>query len=317
MPAPSGLSAAFGGAGPPTTRAATLRALLAGAGEAVVLPGVSDALSARLVEAAGFPACYLSGAGVANMQFGVPDVGVVTLTEIVEQARRVADAVRIPVVVDADTGYGSYLTVMRAVHLLEAAGVAGIQLEDQAIPKRCGHFDGKRLVPREEMVARLLAAQQARSDPDLLVIARTDAIAVEGFPAALDRAKAYRDVGADVVFIEAPRTLEEIRAIPRELPDVPLLINVVEGGHTPELPAAELDACGYRVVLHANFLMRAMLHAGERALGHLRTHRETASLHDRLVPWQVRQSLVQQELADRVEDDIRRRAGEAAAGARP
>lgn len=303
------LSAAFGGAPPATSRPAALRRLLDAAGEAIVLPGVADALSARLVEAAGFPACYLSGAAVANAQLGVPDVGLVTLTEITEQARRVADAVRIPIVVDADTGYGGHLSVMRTVHLLEAGGVAGIQLEDQAIPKRCGHFDGKHIVPREEMIARLLAARQARSDPDLLLIARTDAIAVEGFKAALDRAKAYRDAGADVIFVEAPRTAEEIRAIPKELPDTPLLINIVEGGYTPELPVSELDAYGYRIVLHANFLMRAMLHAGERALRHLHTHRETSSLHGSLVTWEARQSLVQRGPADQVEDDVRARAG--------
>lgn len=299
------LSAVFGGLDSVGGRPAALRALLAGDGEAVVLPGVTDALSALLVEAAGFPACYLTGAGIANSQLGVPDVGLVSLTEVVEQARRVVDAVRIPVIVDADTGYGSYLSVMRTVHLLETAGVAGIQLEDQSIPKRCGHFDGKSLVPLEEMVARVLAAQRARTNPDLLLIARTDAIAVEGFPAALDRAKAYSAAGADVIFIEAPRTVEEIRAIPKKLPNVPLLINIVEGGHTPELPAAELDGYGYRIVLHANFLMRAMLHAGQRSLRHLHSRRETASLHGSLLSWETRQSLVQQTLADQVEDEIR------------
>lgn len=303
------LSAAFGVENPADTRPAAMRALLTGDHKTVVLPGVTDALSARLVETVGFPACYLTGAGFANSQFGVPDVGLVTLTEVVEQARRVVDAVRIPVIVDADTGYGGHLSVMRTVHLLESAGVAGIQLEDQAIPKRCGHFDGKRLVPREEMIARLLAAQQARSKPDLLLIARTDAIAVEGFAAAIERARAYRDAGADVIFVEAPRTIEEIRAIPKELSDVPLLINIVEGGNTPELPAAELAACGYRIVLHANFLMRTMLHAGEQALRHLHSRRETVSLHGSLLSWETRQQLVQQELADQVEDEIRRRAG--------
>jgi 2-methylisocitrate lyase-like PEP mutase family enzyme len=304
------LSAFFGGARPDAP--AAFRALVDGGGGAIVLPGVTDALSARLVEAAGFPACYLTGAGVANMQFGVPDVGLITQTEVVENARRIVDAVGIPIVIDADTGYGGYLSVMRTVHLLEAAGVAGIQLEDQAIPKRCGHFDGKQLVPREVMVARLLAAQRARGNADLLVFARTDAIAVEGFTAAIERAKAYRDAGADVVFVEAPRTLEEIRAIPKELPDVPLLINIVEGGRTPELPATELDGYGYRIVLHANFLMRAMLHAGTEALRDLHVRRESASLHNRLVNWETRQSLVAQEAADQVEDEIRARATELA-----
>ncbi|MGH3756450.1 isocitrate lyase/PEP mutase family protein [Actinophytocola sp.] len=302
------LSAFFGGTRP--AGPAALRTLVNGGGGAIVLPGVTDALSARLVEAAGFPACYLTGAGMANVLFGVPDIGVVTQTEVVEHARRVVDSVGIPVVVDADTGYGGHLSVMRTVHLLETAGVAGIQLEDQAIPKRCGHFDGKRLVPREEMVARLLATQRARNDVDLLVIARTDAIAVEGFAAAIERAKTYRDAGADVIFIEALRTIEEIRAVPKELPDVPLLINIVEGGRTPELPAAELDGYGYRIVLHANFLMRAMLHAGTEALRALHVRRGSASLHDRLVSWDTRQSLVGQELADQVEDQIRDRATE-------
>lgn len=304
------LSAFFGG--PRPTGSAALRALVEGGGPALVLPGVTDALSARLVEAAGFAACYLTGAGTANMLFGVPDVGLISQTEVVEHARRVVDAVGIPVVVDADTGYGGYLSVMRTVHLLETAGVAGVQLEDQAIPKRCGHFDGKHLVPPDEMVARLLAAQRARRDTGLLVVARTDAIAVEGFAAAVRRAKTYRDAGADVIFVEAPRTLEEIQAIPKELPDVPLLINIVEGGRTPEVPATELQGYGYRIVLHANFLMRAMLHAGTEALRALHARQESASLHDRLVSWETRQALVGQELADQVEDQIRGRAAELA-----
>lgn len=289
------------------TRHLQLRRLLNDSGTAVV-PGVVDALTARLVERAGFEACFITGAGVANAQLAMPDVGLLTLTEMVEQASRIAGATDIPLIVDGDTGHGGPLSVMRSVSLMESAGISGITLEDQAIPKRCGHIDGQRLVSTEDMLMRLDAAQRARRDPNFVIIARTDARSVEGFESALTRARRYVEAGADAIFIEAPQSVDELARIPRELPDHPLLVNIVEGGKTPHLSVGELSNLGYRFVLHANLLLRVTAKAAQEALAHLRAHGSSAELLDRVMDWEERQELVGLSGLDELEDDLTRSA---------
>lgn len=242
----------------------------------MLAPGAYDALSALLIERAGFEVVYLSGASIAYTQLGRPDVGLVSFDHLVDVARRVCERVRIPVLVDADTGYGNALNVQRTVRVLERMGAAAVQIEDQSFPKRCGHLDAKRLVPAAEMVGKVRAACDARRDASTLIVARTDAIAVEGFEAALGRAAAYREAGADVVFVEAPRTLEEMRVIVRRLGKrVPLVANMVEGGKTPLQTLEDLSALGYRLVLSPGALVRALLPQLEQFLASLRQYGST------------------------------------------
>lgn len=225
-----------------------LRALLAGA-ETVVAPGAYDALSARLIEEAGFQAVYMTGFGTAASLLGRPDIGLLSGSEMIDNARRIAGCVAIPVIADADTGYGNPINVIRTVRDYERAGVAGVHLEDQVMPKRCGHLSGKVLVPADDMVAKVRAAVAARTDPDFVVIARTDARAVEGLRAALDRAARYLEAGADVLFVEAPEDEDEIALIASELAGVPLLFNWAEGGRTPPVSLARLGELGFRIVI--------------------------------------------------------------------
>lgn len=270
--------------------------------EPLLLPGVVDAMGAVLVERAGFRAVYLTGAGLANTQMAVPDVGLLGFESVVTQSMRTAAVTSLPTVVDVDTGLGGPTAVMHVVRTLESVGVAGIQMEDQEMPKRCGHFDRKRVVPSGHMQAKIQAALTARSDPNMIVIARTDAVAVEGIESAIERGKAYRDAGADVVFVEAPDEVDQIERIPREIPDVPLLINIVQGGRTPELGVAELADLGYQVVLHANLLMRSMVAAGQQALADLKTHGTRAESGLPFLSWQERQQLVRLPEFDALED---------------
>jgi 2-methylisocitrate lyase-like PEP mutase family enzyme len=234
--------------GPRVNGPARLRELLAGH-DPIVAPGAYDALSARLVEAAGFPAVYMTGFGVTASLVGRPDVGLLTMTEMVQTAARIRSAVDVPVIADADTGYGNALNVIRTVREYEAAGVAGIHIEDQVAPKRCGHMEGKQVVPADTMADRIAAAVAARTDPDFLLIARTDARAVEGFAAAVDRAKRYRDAGADMLFVEALRTDAEIEQVATTFDDVPLLFNWAEGGRTPPTTFDRLRELGFRLVI--------------------------------------------------------------------
>lgn len=247
---------------------AALRDLLARGGT-VVAPGAYDVLSARLVEAAGFPAVYMTGFGVSASLLGRPDVGLVTMTEMVGSARRICSAVGVPVVADADTGYGNAVNVMRTVREYEAAGVAGIHLEDQVAPKRCGHLEGKQVVPAEVMADRIRAAVDARRDPGFVLIARTDARAVEGLPAALDRAARYREAGADVLFVEAPQSHAEIETVARELAGVPLLFNWAEGGKTPPVPLDRLRELGFRLVICPLSALLAATSAVRSVLGRI------------------------------------------------
>jgi 2,3-dimethylmalate lyase len=222
---------------------------LLASGEMVLAPGCYDALGARLVEETGFSAAYMTGFGSSASRLGQPDVGLLTLPEMVDNARRIAQAVAIPVIADADTGYGNPLNVIRTVHEFEAAGVAAIHIEDQVIPKKCGHMEGKQLVDADEMAAKVSAAVAARRNSDFLIIARTDARAVEGLDAALDRARRYRAAGADMLFVEAPQSVDEIETIAATFPDVPLLFNYAEGGKTPAVTHAFLRGLGFSLVI--------------------------------------------------------------------
>ena len=226
-----------------------LRELLARP-EPLVAPGAYDALSARLVEQAGFDVVYMTGFGTTASLAGRPDVGLLTGTEMVDNARRIAAAVDVPVIADADTGYGNAINVVRTVQAYEQAGVAGIHLEDQVMPKKCGHMSGKAVIPADEMVGKIRAAVAARRDPDFLLIARTDAAAVEGLSAAIDRARAYADAGADVLFVEAPTSEDDIARVAEELRGVaPLVFNWAEGGRTPPIPLARIAELGFALVL--------------------------------------------------------------------
>ena len=229
---------------------AELRRLLS-APEPLAVPGAYDALSARLVEQAGFDAVYMTGFGTTASLIGRPDVGLLTGAEMVDNARRIAAAVDVPVIADADTGYGNALNVVRTVQLYEQAGVAALHLEDQVAPKRCGHMSGKAVIDTGEMVAKIRAAAAARRDPDLVLIARTDAAAVTGLDDAIDRARRYAEAGADALFVEAPTSEEEIARVAEELRGVaPLVFNWVEGGRTPPLPLQRITELGFAMVLY-------------------------------------------------------------------
>jgi 2-methylisocitrate lyase-like PEP mutase family enzyme len=250
-----------------TTSARRLRELM-DRSRPLVAPGAYDALSARLIELAGFDAVYMTGFGAAASLLGKPDIGLLTGTEMADQARRVAAAVDVPVIADADTGYGNALNVERTVALYEQAGIAGIQIEDQVSPKRCGHMSGKAVVAADEMVGKLRAAAAARRDPDVVLIARTDAIAVAGVDEAIARARAYRDAGADVLFVEAPTEEHHVERVASELAgEMPLLFNWAEGGRTPPLAFDRIAQLGFAIVIYPIGTLLAAT-AGVRALLH-------------------------------------------------
>lgn len=256
-----------------TTR---LRKLLAAPG-LVVAPGVADALNARLVAEAGFEAIYMTGSGTAVGRLGMPDIGLLTLSEMADNAGRIADASGLPLISDADTGYGGPINVQRTVRSFEKAGVAGIHIEDQTWPKRCGHLSGKTLIPKEEMVAKVRAACDARHDEDFVIIARTDAISVSGLEAALDRAEAYAAAGADLIFVESPRTPEELAAGPKRL-KVPNLFNMASSGKTPFLSKEEIEALGYKLAIYPNFAMLCAVPVVRKYLSELKTQGTVAHL---------------------------------------
>ena len=248
-----------------TTR---LRRLLE-APELLIAPGVAECVGARLVAEQGFDALYMTGAGTTASRLGMPDVGLLGVTEMADNAGRIADAAGLPLIADADTGYGGPINVRRTIQCYERAGVAGVHMEDQDWPKRCGHLAGKTLIPVEEMCAKVRAAVDARSDPDFIVIARTDAIAVEGFEAALQRAKAYEAAGADALFVEAPTTMQEVETLPKTF-SRPTLYNMAMSGKTPVLPASEIEALGFGVVIYPGLSLSAAIPAIRRALAELR-----------------------------------------------
>jgi len=252
------------------TPAARFRDLLQRGGM-IVAPGAYDCITARLIERAGFDAVYMTGAGTAAT-LGYPDFGLVTMSEMVANARRIATAVAPPVIADADTGYGNELNVVRTVREYEAAGVAGIHIEDQGFPKKCGHLDDKEIVPREEFVAKIKAAAASRRDPDFLVIARTDSRAVAGFDEAIARANLALAAGADMAFVEAPQTLDEVAAVPR-LVNGPCLLNVVRGGKTPELDLGEAERLGYKLAIVPALLLKNVVGICEQMLAELKVTR--------------------------------------------
>ena len=264
-------------------RAARLRERLTQA-EILVAPGVPDALAARIAERAGFEAVYFTGAGFSYTHLGAPDLGLVSLSETVWRLGAIAEATRLPVIADGDTGYGNALNVGRTVHEFERAGAAAIQIEDQTFPKRCGHLTGKTLISVEEMVGKLRAAADARRS-EMLIIGRTDARGVEGFEAALERAHRYKDAGADVLFLEAPESLAELERIARDLPP-PAMANMVEGGATPMITAAELGAMGFRLVIFPGAAVRVSAAAMLRMMTTLRKQGTTASLRDEMLSFQ-------------------------------
>lgn len=272
------------------TLGARLRARLAER-NGMLVPGAANALAARVIEDAGFEAVYLSGAGVTNMQMGLPDLAFVGIAELVEQTAFVREAVRLPIIVDADTGFGNALNVRQTVRRLARAGADAIQLEDQVTPKRCGHFTGKEVVPAAEMMGKIKAAADARPSDDLLIIARTDARAVEGFDAAIERAGRYIEAGADVTFVEAPESLDELRRIPALLA-APQLVNMVVGGRTPIVDRADLAAMGFSLVLYANAALQGALLGMQRALGALQAQGRLDEAPDLVASFAERQRLV-------------------------
>lgn len=284
--------------------------------EALVLPGIYDALTGLLAESAGFEALYLTGAGLSNSQLGAPDVGLLSFDMIAMQAMRICAATTVPLVVDIDTGFGGPASVMHAVRTLETLGVAAVQIEDQTMPKRCGHFSGKSVIDSGAMQAKIDAATRARSDENFLIIARTDAVAICGMEDALRRARGYADAGADVLFIEAPETIAEVRRIPKELPGISLLTNVVPGGLTPEFSAQELSDMGYKLVLHANLVLRSVMKATVDVLEHLKNSGESSGRVGDFVTWGERQRLVRLEEFKAIEDAVTQR-WEIAAGTGP
>src|SRR5262245_23688143 len=259
-------------------------------GAALILPGVANALAARVVADCGFQAAYVTGAGIANTFLGIPDNGLVTVSELAAHVVAIREVFPGPLMVDADTGFGNELNMRRTVQTLERAGADAIQIEDQVFPKRCGHFEGKEVIPAREMVSKIKAAVDARTDPDLIIVARTDAIAVEGFEQAMERALAFREAGADVGFVEAPTTPEQMAAIGR-LP-YPQLANIVIGGKTPERSNGDLKALGFAGVIYANTALQAAVLGMQRALTVLKKNGQVGDAADLLATFSERQRLV-------------------------
>ena len=257
----------------------------------LVAPGCFDGLSARLVQEAGFEAAYLSGGAMAR-SMGIPDIGLVTMSESIERAAQVVSAIQIPAIADADTGYGNAVNLVRSVREFERIGVAAIHIEDQITPKRCGHLDGKEVISRAEMEMKLKAALDTRTDPDFCIIARTDARGVHGLEDAIGRAQAFAKLGVDAIFVEAPQSESELAEIPKRLPDVPLLVNVFKGGKTPMLPMERLQQMGYRIAIYPSETQRAAIHAMRSALTTLKREGTTESIDASLTTFKERDKVV-------------------------
>ncbi|MFY3383155.1 isocitrate lyase/PEP mutase family protein [Paracidovorax sp. MALMAid1276] len=258
----------------------------------LIVPGAFNALSAKVVADLGFQAIYVTGAGVTNMWFGMPDQGFMGLREIAEHTARIRDAVEVPLIVDADTGFGNALNVVHTVRTLERAGADCIQLEDQVAPKRCGHFNGKEVISTEEAVSKIKAAVDARRDSDLLIMARTDAAATHGFEAAVERAQKFAEAGADILFVEAVTKAEEVRALPQRLSSKPQLMNMVIGGKTPIFNAQQLGELGYGIVLYANAALQGAVMGMHNVLTTLRDAKEVREDSGLVTPFAERQRLV-------------------------
>lgn len=268
---------------------AELRALLSKE-DLLIAPGVYDGLSARVAEAAGFAALYISGGAIAR-SMGYPDVGLVTLTEMQKRLEEIRAVTTLPLIADADTGYGNAINVIRTIRAYERAGAAALHIEDQIEPKRCGHYEGNQVVSVTDMVQKIQAAVEARGKSDLVIIARTDARAVLGLDAAIERGNAYAEAGADVIFVEAPQSVEEIERIAHEV-TAPLLINMFWGGKTPLVPAEQLAALGYRIMIVPSDLQRAAIRAMQRAATEIRTHGNTEAIADDIVSFSEREEII-------------------------
>ncbi len=281
------------------SRRARLRQLVE-ARQGLLVPGCFNALSARVIADMGFEAVYLSGAGLTNMQMGLPDLAFIGLQDVAQATAQIRGAVDLPLLVDADTGFGNAINVSHTVRTLERAGADAIQLEDQVFPKRCGHFNGKDVAPLGEMIGKIHAAVDARTDPNFLIIARTDARSIHGFDAAVERAARMAEAGADILFVEATESAEEVRRLPALLPR-PQVMNIVIGGKTPQLPQSELASLGFGVVLYANTALQGAVLGMQRALGELQAQgilQEDPSL---VIPFKERQRLVDKPRFDDME----------------
>ena len=266
----------------------------------LLVPGAANALAARIIEDLGFEVVYVSGAGVTNTFWGMPDLAFLSLTEIAQHTATIRDAVNIPIIVDADTGFGNALNVRHTVRVLERAGADAIQIEDQTSPKQCGHFEKKSVISGEEMAEKVKAAVDTRTNEDLLIVARTDALAVEGFDAAIERAERYITAGADVTFVEAPRNVEEVRKIPERL-RVPQIVNIVVGGKTPVIGQQELARMGYALVLYANVALQGAIAGMQKALKQLKTAGRVDEGSEIVASFAERQRLVKKPLFDELE----------------
>ncbi|MBT3766125.1 MAG: oxaloacetate decarboxylase [Rhodospirillaceae bacterium] len=268
--------------------------------DGLVVPGVANALAARIVEDIGFEAAYVTGAGVTNTYLGKPDIALISLTQLADHIFAMRDVVEIPLIVDADTGFGNAVSTVHTVRVLERAGANCIQLEDQVFPKRCGHFAGKDVVPTEELVQKIHAAVDTRLDDDLTIIARTDARATKGLDDAIDRANAFLEAGADIAFVEAPRSVEEMREIPKRV-DAPHLVNNVAGGLTPLLSAEDLREMGFAIILYANAALQASVFGMQQVLGHIHETGSIEGVMDRVTGFEERQRLVSKPEYDAME----------------
>lgn len=282
-----------------TTNAARLKSILSRR-EAVIMPGAPNALFANVIGELGYECAYITGAGVTNMYLGMPDVGLITMSEMVQHIAVIADTVDIPLLVDGDTGFGNPVNTYRTVRAYERAGAAGIQIEDQDFPKKCGHFNGKAVIPTGEMVQKIKAAVDSRRDGDFQIIARTDAIAVNGLEDALERAHRYIEAGADVTFVEAPINRDDIARVARELP-VPQIFNYVFGGKTPPVEHATLKEMGFGAGLYANAALQAALKSVHHVLGELHRTGSLESVKDALASFDMRQSSVRKHDFDAME----------------
>jgi len=266
----------------------------------LLVPGAFNAMSARTVADLGFEAVYLSGAGLTNMYYGLPDRAFISLRDVVEHTAAIRDAVEIPLIVDIDTGFGNALNVRHTMRALERAGADAVQIEDQTFPKRCGHFSGKDVVSTEDMLSKIKAAVDARVDPDFQIIARTDARATQGFEAAIERANRFAEAGADVLFVEATESADEVRRLPKVL-DRPQLMNIVIGGKTPALDQAELAQLGFGIVLYANAALQGAALGMQRSLSHLKKHGRLDEDATVVVPFAERQRMVNKPFYDALE----------------
>lgn len=277
-------------------------------GKILVAAGVYDAFSARLVEAAGFECAFMSGAGISYTRLAKADVGLVTQTEMANAVAMLRQGTCLPLLCDADTGYGNAMNAVRTVQLFEAAGASAIQLEDQAFPKRCGHMAGKRLIPGAEMALKIRGAAAARRTSSTLIIARTDARTVEGLDAAIGRARDYQRAGADILFVEAPQNRDELREVTRQLPGIPHVVNMVEGGQTPPVPADELEGLGFHIALYPNTLLRVFAKVGAEVLAELKRCGRTDHLADRMLSFDQLNELLDIDAFTRAENELVPRA---------